>query len=396
MVRAAHMDHSGRGASTAAGVIDRTPSKGIAAGPSIHTLRTFALSGLGSMYDRGTGRFVFCVRRRDSGPVCEGASARYTAITALGLVNEDSGTVREILGGDALDGVVRRLVDDTDHLTNLGDLALTAWAGRLVDCDTSRVWKRIASLQPETAAHPTVEAAWTLSAAVADARTAPAGLSERIAERLLKAFSADAGLFPHELGTKGSLRAHVSCFADFVYPTMALAQFGKAASHRESIICATRAAETMSYLQGAHGQWWWHFDYRTGRVVESYPVYAVHQDAMAPMAFLAVTDAIGRDYQVAINRGLGWLWKSPELQGRSLIDSSAGLIWRKVARREPAKLSRGVQAVVSRFSADMRAPGLDQLFPPTAIDYEDRPYHLGWILYAWPNTRASQWDGPAS
>jgi hypothetical protein len=394
-VRAADMDHSGRGASTAVGVIDRTAGKG-PAGPSIHALRSLALSGLGPMYDRGAGRFVFRVRRTETGVVCEGTSARYTAITAIGLVNEDANVARDILGGDALDAVVRRLVDDTDDLTNLGDLALTAWAGRLVDCDTSRVWKRIASLQPETAAHPTVEAAWVLSASVVDARTAPGGLSERMAARLINAFSADAGLFPHALGAKGSLRAHVSCFADFVYPTMALAQFGSAAGHRESIICATRAAETMSFLQGSHGQWWWHFDYRTGRVVESYPVYAVHQDSMAPMAFLAVADAIGRDYRVAINRGLGWLWKSPELRGRTLIDPSANLIWRKVARREPAKLSRGVQAMVSRLSADIRAPGLDQLFPPTAIDYEDRPYHLGWILYAWPKTRASQWDGPAS
>lgn len=394
-MRAAHMDHPGRGASTSAGVIDRTPSTGPSAGPSIHTLRTLALGGLGPMYDRGAGRFVFRVRRTDNAPVSEGASARYTAITAIGLVNEDPDVVREILGGDALDNVVRRLVDDTDNLANLGDLALTAWAGRLAGCDTTRVWKRIAALQPETAAHPTVEASWVLSACVADARTAPAGLGERMAERLISAFSPDAGLFPHELGVKGSLRAHVSCFADFVYPTMALAQFGSAAGHRESLVCATRSAETMSYLQGPHGQWWWHFDYRTGRVVESYPVYAVHQDAMAPMAFLAVSDAIGRDYRVAINRGLGWLWKSPELQGRSLIDSNAGLIWRKVARREPAKLSRGVQAVVSRLSADMRAPGLDQLFPPTAIDYEDRPYHLGWVLYAWPKTRANQWDGTA-
>jgi hypothetical protein len=395
-VRAAQMDHSGRGSSTAVGVIDRAPSKEAAAGPSIHALRTLALSGLGPMFDRKTGRFVFRVRRAGNGTVCEGTSARYTAITAIGLVKEDAGVVRDILGGETLSSVVRRLVDDADNLANLGDLALTAWAGRLADCDTSRVWKRIASLQPETAAHPTVDVAWALSAAVIDSRTAPQSLGERIAERLRCAFSPDAGLFPHEIGTKGSLRAHVSCFADFVYPTMALAQFGAASNHRESIVCAARAAETMSLLQGAHGQWWWHFDYRTGRVVEQYPVYAVHQDAMAPMAFLAVANAIGRDYRAAIGRGLQWLWKSPELQWRSLIDNGAGLIWRKVARREPAKLSRGVQAVVSRFSADLRAPGLDQLFPPTAIDYEDRPYHLGWILYAWPAERAGEWDGPRS
>src|SRR5262245_8464509 len=153
MVRAAHMDHSGRGASTSVGVINRAPSKDAADGPSIRTLRTLALGGLGPMYDRRAGRFVFRVRRTDNGSLCEGSSARYTAITAIGLANEDPIVVRDILGGDTLGAVVRRLVDNADHLANLGDLALTAWAGRLVECDTSQVWKRIASLQPETATH---------------------------------------------------------------------------------------------------------------------------------------------------------------------------------------------------------------------------------------------------
>ena len=73
----------------------------------------------------------------------------------------------------------------------------------------------------------------------------------------------------------------------------------------------------------------------------------------------------------------------PELEGGSLIDDGAGLIWRKVARREPGKLSALLQAAASRLHPRLRVPGLDLLFPP-AIDYEDRPYHLGWVLHAFP------------
>ncbi len=394
MVRAADMDHPRRGASTAVGVIDQTPSLATSA-QSIQTLRTLALEGLGPMYDREAGRFAFRMRRSGSGIVREGLSTRYTAITAIGLAQEDSGVVREILAGARLADLLRRLIDDADQLTNLGDLALMAWAGRLCDCNTSPVWNRIQMLSPDSAGHPTVEVAWTLSASVIDF-AAPAALRQRLAHRLRQAFAPDAGLFPHQLGAKGSLRAHVSCFADFVYPTLALAQFGRATDDCQSIACAARSAETMCRLQGADGQWWWHFDNRTGRVVEGYPVYSVHQDSMAPMALFAAAEAVGRDFNAAIEHGLEWLWSAPELQGRSLVDSDGGVIWRKVARREPAKLSRSVQAVVSRVSADMRAPGLDHLFPPTAIDYEDRPYHLGWILYAWPAARAIQWDSKAS
>ena len=34
-------------------------------------------------------------------------------------------------------------------------------------------------------------------------------------------------------------------------------------------------------------------DVRTGRVIEGYPVYAIHQDAMGPMALFALEDACG-------------------------------------------------------------------------------------------------------
>ena len=139
----------------------------------------------------------------------------------------------------------------------------------------------------------------------------------------------------------------------------------------------------MCELQGPDGQWWWHFDVRTGRVVERYPVYSVHQDAMAPMALLALREACDVDHGAAIERGLKWLDRPSEIEG-GLVDREADLIWRKVARREPGKLSRTVQAVASWSHPIMRVPGLGLVCRPNAIDYECRPYHLGWLLHAWP------------
>jgi hypothetical protein len=102
------------------------------------------------------------------------------------------------------------------------------------------------------------------------------------------------------------------------------------------------------------------------------------------MALHALEAASGRDYSDAVERGLRWLESAPELGGGSLIDEAAGLVWRKVARREPGKAARYLQAAASRVHPALRVPGLDVLLPPGAIDYEDRPYHLGWVLYAWP------------
>jgi hypothetical protein len=373
-------------------IADRPPR----AGAHNAALRALALRSLERMYDRDAGQFVFCVRKADRGVLREGLSDRYTAITIIGLAGESPEAFQGILGGASLAEVATSLVARTESSQQLGDLALTAWAGALTGCDTARLWERILTLGADSATHPTVDVAWTLSAATIDQTACASGLAGRLARRLLDAAAPVSGMFPHHLGEVSSQRDHVSCFADLVYPTLALAQYGEAAGDPSAVAAAARCADTMCRLQGPAGQWWWHFDYRTGRVLEKYPVYAVHQDAMAPMALFAAARAAGTDYSDAISRGLAWLWRAPELDGRSLVDHDEDLIWRKVARREPAKLSRYLQAAVSRVSSNLRAPGLDPIFPPTAIDYEDRPYHLGWLLYAWPAARAAAWPAPGS
>jgi hypothetical protein len=366
-----------------------------AAAPSLAALvgelRSLAMSGLPAMFDPGRGLCSFTVRRNGAALQRAGLSRRYTAITLLGLIGEDREQAAHALGGASIETVATHLVRTAGPEDSLGDLSLIAWAAQAAGRSAEAVWARINMLDPVASAVPTVELAWTLSAAAADPRMLRSPLASDIAERLRESFSGGR-LFPHHLGSAPAPgRAHVSCFADLVYPVLALAQYGARAGDDRAIACALEGAQTMCRHQGPDGQWWWHYDYRTGEVVERYPVYAVHQDSMAPMALFAAAEAAGTSFDGAIARGLRWLASAPELGGGSLIDRSAGLIWRKVARREPAKLSRYLQAGASRLSPHLRAPGLDLLFPPQAIDYEDRPYHLGWVLYAWPAERAEAW-----
>ena len=110
---------------------------------------------------------------------------------------------------------------------------------------------------------------------------------------------------------------------------------------------------------------------------------------MAPMALFDLQDAGGGDYGAAIDRGVSWLLAPPEIPG-SLVDRERGVIWRKVARREPGKLTRSLQAAASRLHPRLRAPGVDWVFPAGKVDYESRPYHMGWLLYAWPARRLAQ------
>jgi len=366
-------------------------------------LRAMAIAGLPRMFDPDAGIFSFRVQRRGREIVREGLSRRYTAITLLGLAGEAPEIARDILHGRSVGQVAEMLARTAGQSDSIGDLALIAWAAGLTGGRTDLLWQQIESRRPDTQAFPTVEVAWALSAAVAPGTKAPTRLREALARRIRDAMSRD-GIFPHQLDPRLAAgeaavvkdatagRAHVSCFADLVYPVLALSQHGARTGDRTSIASAITGAGAMCRLQGEGGQWWWHFDYRTGRVLERYPVYAVHQDSMAPMALFAAGDAGGHSYDDAVAKGLRWLGAAPELDRGSLIDRNAGLIWRKVARREPGKLSRYIQAGVSHLSPTLRTPGLDMIFPPRAIDFEDRAYHLGWVLFAWPEWRAAEWS----
>jgi hypothetical protein len=357
---------------------------------TIDKMRALCVRALPRMYLPDKHLFCHCIRRGPRGDVPEGVSRRYTAITLLGLaVQQNDPSTQVIKDGDS-SLVCRRLLSDVETVENLGDVALTLWAAKLLSHqDASRASARLEAMDPVRRPHPTVEIAWALTAlSVGTGETSDRGLRDRIARRLLDAFKGKTGLFSHyPVGAAPSAwRGHVACFADWVYPVQALAHYHKATGDENAIDAATRSARAMCDRQGDGGQWWWHYDVRTGNVVEGYPVYSVHQDAMGPMALFDLQDAGGQCFNEAIVKSVAWMIRNPE-RGDSLLDREADLIWRKVCRKEPGKLCRGVQALASRVHSSLRVPGLGRLFPATQVDYECRPYHLGWLLYAFSDRR---------
>ncbi|MFW6146519.1 MAG: hypothetical protein ACOC7R_04215 [Planctomycetota bacterium] len=359
-------------------------------------LRRMAAGALARMYRPAEGMFAFRCRRTTYGPVAEGVSRRYTCTALVALSHEAPDVRGQVLGGHSVDDLCERMVKGIDTAEDLGEVALALWAARaLHHAHASIALARLQAMEVSGRPWPTVELSWALGALTAedDATDDPA-LADRLARRLLDAYRPDSGLFAHgPAGGKAErLRAHVGDFADFVYPIFALATWARRSGKDEALAVARHSAERMCQLQGDEGQWWWHFDVRNGSIIERFPVYAVHQDAMAPMALLALADACGDRHNEAIARGLHWLVDPPETS-EPLIDADEGIIWRKVARREPVKLARGLQAAASRLHPRLRAPGLDVLLPPGVVDYESRPYHMAWILYAWTPRRIEQFGG---
>lgn len=352
--------------------------------------RALAFRALKRMYRADRGLFCHCLRRQRDGIRTEGVSRRYTAVVLLALAGESPDAAMEVLAGESPGDVCGRLVAASDQAVDLGEVALTLWAARVVaHPGASRVLSRLRAMGPADGAYPTVELAWALSSLVVGDGVADLSLADTLATRLMASFCEDTGLFRHwPAGASPSwLRGHVCCFADLVYPSQALSLYHRVCGGGRSIAMARRCADRMCELQGPQGQWWWHYDVRTGRVVEPYPVYSVHQDAMGPMALAAVDAAAGTDHREAVARSVRWMAHAPEIGG-SLIDREADLIWRKVARREPGKLTRSLQAAASRVHPRLRVPGVDAAFPPTVVDYESRPYHMAWLLHAFPAGRS--------
>jgi hypothetical protein len=206
-------------------------------------------------------------------------------------------------------------------------------------------------------------------------------------DRLLRARIGDGPLFAHATGP-GLVpwyRAHVSCFADQTYPLQALARAHASGGDPEALAASEACAARICALQGDGGQWWWHYDARTGGVVEGYPVYSVHQHAMAPTALFDLAEAGGTDFGASIRSGLRWMADVPELAAapESMILDEPGVTWRKVYRGDPKKAVRAARGIGTRVAPGLRLGPLDRLFRPASLDRECRPYEFGWMLFAW-------------
>lgn len=354
----------------------------------VHELLAMAQQILPRMYLADRQLFAHTVRREtvDSRSVrLEGVNVRYTAIVALGVAHLALEEQRAILAGHTAAELAETVAEMGTTAPDLGTAALAGWAcaeitGRVPTSAFDRITREINYAAPQ----PTVDYAWALTALLATGPTHQlAPTAERAAERLMAAQGAEA-IFPHALPaiTLRRFRAHVGCYADQVYPIQALARYFAATADRRALDAANRCAARIVELQGGAGQWWWHYDLRNGHVVEGYPVYSVHQHAMGPMALFDLHAMGGSDHREAIRSGLSWLQTHPETQS-TLLDAATGAVWRKIGRREPRKAVRSLRAASTSMFRDLRMGWLDRVFPAGVVDYECRPYELGWLLYAW-------------
>jgi hypothetical protein len=312
-----------------------------------------------------------------------GRSPRYGAIVALGLLRLPEQGQRQALGGASASQLIGHLGSQLAQIRDLGDVAMITWAaaeaGHGIVPDALA---RLAQLDRAAVQPSVVDAAWTVSALVAARQQAD--VEEHLTQARQRLLAARRGAaYPHLTGGAGPWhRSHIGSFADQIYPVQALARLHRSAGDPAALRVANDIAGVICQAQGASGQWWWHYDARTGAVVEGYPVYSVHQHAMAPMGLLDLADAGGDDHLREVCSGLSWLTGAPETSEPIMLQKPP-VAWRKVARSDRRKLVRGARAFSTRLHPGFRLAMLDHVFQPGSVDHECRPYEMGWLPVAW-------------
>jgi len=357
-------------------------------GTEIKELSELAVRGLVPMFDPQSQLFCFRLKRSRSGMIREGLSRRYTIMVLLGLHRREKGGLASPI---KIEDVLGRLLRDTAWITNIGDLGLLLWVCASASPDQlKKTWTRLdlpnaLTRYREVSEGRTMELAWFLSGLaqtrlVSSTEQCP-GLDDLVEKcfALLGENQGNHGYFGHSSrkgAFAGVLRGHIGSFADQVYPIYALTRFAEAYKVQKALEMAHACAEAICRAQGEQGQWWWHYDSQTGRVVERYPVYSVHQHGMAPMALLALTKSYPGELTPAIYKGLRWLAANNEI-GSDLRDNAANVIWRCIS-------PRGYRRYIGMAASLLGLRDTFQSPDNMAITWECRPYELGWLLYAFP------------
>jgi hypothetical protein len=360
----------------------------------IQELNLLAARGLIRMFDQEKQLFCHRLVRTDRGLIREGFSPRYTIMTLLGLREF------ELNGGSTdfdTEAIYQSLVRDTSWIEGAGDLGLMLWLIASFDPERLRDFSHTVSLEcaldnyADARQARTMELAWFLAGLAHAASLSSAIASELIdiateTYRRLQANQGKYGFFGHIDESKsvaGIFRGRIGSFADQVYPIYAISKFAVAFGIDQALDSAVHCGSAVCAAQGKLGQWWWLYDSRTGRTSSRYPVYSVHQHGMAPMGLFALEEAAGRSFRENIYRGLRWIYGANEF-GLDMRDLDERLIWRCVLPEDKGK--KYWDSAVSLI----RSPREDAYIGPLRILFEDRPYELGWLLFAFARFNAAE------
>jgi hypothetical protein len=338
------------------------------------------------MYDPNCGLFSYSTRVVDGkyrNDFAHPRAQRYSINTLAGLRKL---ALSHPGSWDFDETLERYLKNQEKNITDPGDKGLLLYV--MAECSHPQakrqfdVVKRLAREETTFCSQVLQDACWQLYGLIAYSRNFNDAESSAMAKRCLGwltgHFMNERTLFPyHEV--KGPRKRFVS-FGGITYFLKALHEYGSTFGDASVQKLFKDAVGEVILRQGPLGEWAWFYDASSGRVVDWYEVYSVHQEAMAMLFLLPAHDMGVSDARGAVELSVAWLFGNNELGANIMIDEpffSYRSIRRAGAMQREKRFARALLLATSGKNAEPAKPGTLE------INKECRSYEMGWTVYAW-------------
>lgn len=354
--------------------------------PEIHSevlaLLNLSIDGLNDLYLPNKKEFALRKKRVNNTYVIEGASKRYTLINLLGLYKAKCNGLDIKLD---LAPILESQIKNIHKYKNAGNIGLLLWATSYIDPTkigkvTSKInFRNLVRDFNDIKLGLSTELAWLLIGLLTSStfnkniKNITSQLVEYIYIKLRENYHGH-GIFGHQATDTfaGKIRGEIGSFSDQVYSIYAFTLYSKLKQSEEALTIAEYCAKKICKYQDKYGAWAWHYNSMTGKVISKYPIYSVHQDAMAPLALFTLQKATGNNYEKYIYKGLDWLTNNEF--NINMIDFENHMIKRAIA---PNRISRKFKSLLVNLGMK------DELdYSNVSVVDECWSYHLGWLLFA--------------
>jgi hypothetical protein len=363
--------------------VTTTPTPASQAGERVHTLLEGSVEALLASWDPLRALFPFTSWLHDGRVIYDyedPVAVRYTANSLLGLV--EAARSRDL--GVELDDVeaMTRTFLRPGRIRSPADVGLIALLRARLGEPARALSAPLRDVRDALAQHPRElnmqDLAWLLWGG-AEIRRAGVGIATDVVElahrQIAGRLHPATGLPRHSLRRLGR---DVVSFGSLTYYLRAMHEAALTLRDPVADVAFMAGVERAMSLQGELGEWPWMISARTGAAFDRYPVFAVHQDAMAMLFLHPAQDAGMAGAGAAIARSLGWDFGANELRCE-MFERRPFFAYRAIERAERMPRAR-------RYLRSLRPPATTGA-ARVRINRECRSYHLGWILFAWARRR---------
>jgi hypothetical protein len=352
----------------------------------INDLVQLAIHGLNDLYHESNLEFSERKILNNNIITIKGMNVRYTLINLIGLHKAASNDFTiSIKSRIDLKSILRNQITNLSHYESAGDIGLLLWAASLISPDDINTilpkinFGNILNIYNDAKTKNTMELSWLLIGILMAStfnktfKSSISNLPSKLYQVLRNNYRGN-GVFKHisNESLNGKLKNNAGNFADQVYSIYAFVLFSKIMKYEEALLIAEATAQKICELQGNNGEWMWQYSSKNGDVISQYPIYSIHQDALAPIALYSIQAATGKSYEKYIFKGFDWLFKNP--LSTDMVCNKHNAVWDGMG---PDKTYRKVKSILSNLGIIKNIE-----YKNLKVFKECSSFHLGWLLYA--------------